>query len=251
MKSATAYFRLNWIRNSSYIWDFVAQNVNSVVNASIGLGLIILLKQNNALITANNYQFILVVYIMYAIAVGFFYQIFMGYLLMPEYVISGDIDVLLLRPEGLAKTLIKKDFNLQELLRIVVGYGILFTLIPSTFKNVIVALLVPISGAMIMGGLAGILSSLTFKYPSTGAVMLFVFPISNMGQYPMDAYPKWIRLILTIIPIAFISYYPSSYLVKYSNASALIGSIMVGIAMFALSVVVIQRMAKSYCGPNT
>ncbi|EYB66459.1 MULTISPECIES: ABC-2 family transporter protein [Deinococcus] len=74
----------------------------------------------------------------------------------------------------------------------------------------------------------------------------------NFSRYPLTVYPAAVRFVLTfVLPYAFIAFYPAAGLLR--GAYALLGwlTLPVGLAVFALGLLVWQRGTARYEGAGS
>lgn len=113
-----------------------------------------------------------------------------------------------------------------------------------TEKLNIAFIIVPIFGTLIFAAIFIILASTIFKTRFFQNTSNLIFMITEMAQYPNTIYPLPIKIILIVIPLAFISYYPLVCILKkefYNFAFLLIGAIV----LFLASTILFEHLAKN------
>ncbi|MFS0723966.1 ABC transporter permease [Paenibacillus sp. 1P07SE] len=141
---------------------------------------------------------------------------------LERYLLSGDLDKLLLRPVPILLALMTQNFNLRfgELLQ---GSAILAICMSTMMREgqigwtaVAPTLMAVGAGAVLLFAI-GLLSVTTgFWLTRTSVLQNFTEDAAKTAaQYPMSIYPGWLQGVLTgIIPVAFVNYLPSLYILK-------------------------------------
>jgi ABC-2 type transport system permease protein len=134
---------------------------------------------------------------------------------LPEYIRTGEFDVMLLRPLGTLAQLVCADIALKRLGRVLVGLAVyLWSLasldLPWTPLRVLVAVIAPLIGAAIMGALFVAANAVSF-WVVDGREManVLTYGSSFTTSYPITVYgPQLRRLMCYVVPGAFVAYFP-------------------------------------------
>ena len=104
-----------------------------------------------------------------------------------------------------------------------------------------------------MIAIMNIAAATCFWMTNSGYVMTTAFKLKDYAKYPVSIFSRVFRFIFTfIIPIGFISYYPSTMFVKASQLSVYTYlTPVVGIFFFILSYKIWMYGAKNYSGTGT
>lgn len=107
-----------------------------------------------------------------------------------------------------------------------------------------------LSASLFMIAIMNIAASVCFWVHNSGFVMVMSFRFTDYARYPANIYSKVFRFIFTyIIPIAFISYYPSLFFMQPGNVPMLSYLTPVfGVLFFYLSYRIWMRGAMQYSG---
>lgn len=135
---------------------------------------------------------------------------------LPEYIRSGELDVLLLRPLGALPQLLSADVSLKRLGRVAAGLAVLgWSLagagIAWTPVRVLLAVTAPAVGAVILGAIWVAANTVSFWLVDGREVASSVTYGSNFAtSYPITIYGPWLRRILRFaVPGAFVAYFPA------------------------------------------
>lgn len=162
---------------------------------------------------------------------------------LERYLLSGDLDKLLLRPVPILLALMTQNFNLRfgELLQ---GGAILVLCMAELMRQGQIGWTAIAPTLLAIGGGAGLLYAIGLISATTGFWLTRTSVLQNFtedaaktaAQYPMSIYPGWLRGILTgVIPIAFANYLPALYILKGETGPlVLVGSWAVALALTGL-----------------
>ncbi|WP_058302739.1 ABC transporter permease [Gorillibacterium timonense] len=142
---------------------------------------------------------------------------------LDRYLVSGDLDQLLIRPLPLLLALMSQNFRIMlgEALQ---GGGILlyclYKLIGSGQMDWIavpLTLWIVLTGAMILFSIGLATSTIGFWITKVDVLQTLTEDASrSAAQYPLTLYPKWLRsLFFTVIPVAFANYVPALYVLRH------------------------------------
>lgn len=135
---------------------------------------------------------------------------------LPDYIRTGELDVLLLRPLGTLAQLLSADISLKRLGRVVAGLGVLgWSLagagIEWTPALVLLAVITPVAGSVILAAIWVAANTVSFWLVDGSEVANSVTYGSNFStSYPITVYGPWLRRILCFaVPGAFVAYFPA------------------------------------------
>ena len=75
-----------------------------------------------------------------------------------------------------------------------------------------------VSGVTIMSGLIIMIGTLNFRFVRGGAIGNTIFySFSELVRFPITIYPHVVQLLVTVIPFAFINFYPSQLFLARSG----------------------------------
>jgi viologen exporter family transport system permease protein len=138
--------------------------------------------------------------------------------LLPRMIREGDFDQLLLRPLGSLFQVVAADFTLRRLGKVVQGLAVLLVAaahvdVDWTAGRVGVLMLAVVAGAFIFAGVWIALATIAFwLIDSQEVANSFTYGGNYLAQYPINIFGPWLRrLVVVVIPIAFVAYFPSLY----------------------------------------
>ena len=142
-----------------------------------------------------------------------------GYDYFDRMVVRGDFDRLLIRPLGTVFQMLTEAWPLRRFGRLaqgVIAFGFAMTLLRpewDAFHWAFLAITI-CGGALLFFAIFVIGSTACFWSPQTSELTnVFSYGGQFMTSYPMSIYERWMRAFFTfVIPMAFINYYPSLYL---------------------------------------
>ena len=166
---------------------------------------------------------------------------------LPEYIRTGELDVLLLRPLGTLAQLLSADVALKRLGRVAVGLAVLAYALAGagiswTPARVLLAVTAPLVGAVILSAIWVAANTVSFWLVDSREVANSVTYGSNFAtSYPITVYGPWLRRILCFaVPGAFVAYFPALALLGRADplgfpdalryASPLVAVVAVGVA---------------------
>jgi ABC-2 type transport system permease protein len=138
--------------------------------------------------------------------------------LLPRMIREGDFDLVLVRPLGSLFQVIASDFALRRLGKFIQGLAVLAVAgaqldldwTPARLGMLLVAV---VAGAAIFGGVwVGMATIAFWLIDSLEVANAFTYGGNFVAQYPINVLGPWLRrLILFVIPVSFVSYFPALY----------------------------------------
>lgn len=135
---------------------------------------------------------------------------------LPEYIRTGEFDVMLLRPLGTLAQLLSADVALKRIGRVLVGGGVLVWSLATldvgwTPLRAVVAVLAPVTGAVILAALWVAANCVSFWLVDGRELANSVTYGSNFAtSYPITIYGPWLRRLMCFaVPGAFVAYFPA------------------------------------------
>lgn len=181
---------------------------------------------------------------------------------LENLIISGQLDIMLLRPQGLIRQMIFHRFGDTFLGQIAVTVIFLCGAFATRTETlsipmVIYLILAIIGGIFMQTGSMILFGAFSFWTMKSGALIdLLFYDLRSMTHYPLILYPKGIRVFLTfVLPWAFINYYPTLLITEknmtmYETVLGIIAPV-IGILWFLLAIMVFRFGLKRYTGAGS
>lgn len=125
--------------------------------------------------------------------------------------------------------------------------------IPITILSLLKAIIGLLGASLCMMGILNFSAATSFYIMKSSIIMRLAFQFKDYAKYPITIFNGIIRFIFTFIfPVAFISYYPSLFIINPESASFLsYVSPIFGGGFFYLSYKFWMNGAKTYSGTGT
>jgi len=137
---------------------------------------------------------------------------------LPRMIREGEFDQILVRPLGSLLQVICADVALRHLGRLTQGAVVLLVAVAYvdvtwTASRIAMLLVAIVAGAAIFAGIWVAFSSIAFWLIDSQEVCnAFTYGGNYTAQYPVNIYGRWLRrLVLFVVPLAFVSYFPALY----------------------------------------
>lgn len=199
-----------------YRLDCIVGMISQIVTQFVEIIFIWIVFQNTEILAGWNFKQILLLYGVTLISIGISDFCFDAlYDIGPKYIRNGEFDKILLRPVhplisiiGASREFVAiADFFLGLILTI---YMLIKLSIPITIFLIFKIICFSIVGAFIIGAILTIASISSFWTYRSNEVIWSIYRIYTFSEYPINIYNKFIRiLITTILPFAFVAYYPT------------------------------------------
>lgn len=135
--------------------------------------------------------------------------------LLSHHIRQGSLDRFLLRPVGPLLLLCGQEFAFRragKVFQAIIVLGVALIRIPVAWNLGRAAMVVAMVavGFVIFGGIWVIGSSVAFwAVEAREAANSFTYGGNFVAHYPLEIFSDWMRRLVTIVPIAFVSYYPA------------------------------------------
>jgi len=148
--------------------------------------------------------------------------------LLPQMIREGTLDGILVRPLPSLFQLVAADFAIRRVGKALQGVGVLiFALVTVDIDwSVGRVLAIPFAiaaGAVIYAAVWVSLATIAFWIvDAIEVVNAFTYGGSFLSQYPIGIFARWLRgLVVFVVPIAFVAYFPALYLLDKDDALGL------------------------------
>ena len=138
--------------------------------------------------------------------------------LFPEMIRDGSFDQILVRPLPSLLQVVASDFSLRRIGKVAQGIGVLAVALVAvdvdwSAGRVLMIPLAIVSGTLIYSGVWIGLATIAFWIvDAIEFVNAFTYGGNFLSGYPVTIFGRWLRnLVIFVIPIAFVSYFPALY----------------------------------------
>ena len=174
------------------------------------------------------------------------------------YTQNGDFIKYCFKPINLFFYYVAETFDAKGLGQFILGI-IIFVIswvklaIPVTVLNIAMVLFSLFGASLVLIGMMVLASAASFITLQGATVMMFVSRFRDYARYPTTIFNSVFKFIFTfIIPIGFISFYPSMFFLRpLENVKLAFLSPLVGIILFYFAYKVWMFAAKKYSGTGT
>lgn len=137
---------------------------------------------------------------------------------LPRMIREGEFDQILVRPLGSLLQVVSADVGLRHLGRLLQGLVVLTVALTQvevdwSVGRAAMLVIAIVAGMAIFAGIWVGFSSIAFWLIDSQEVCnAFTYGGNFTAQYPVNIFGRWLqRLVIFVIPLAFVSYYPSLY----------------------------------------
>jgi ABC-2 type transport system permease protein len=122
----------------------------------------------------------------------------------------------------------------------------------TTPLQILIFILLTVSGAIVIYSLWIVLIALTFWFTKFDNNVTILQALLDAGRYPVTVYPVWLRILVTfIIPIAVATTIPLQALRGDLNLGRALMFVAIGVASFVVASQVWKRGLKQYSGASS
>lgn len=170
---------------------------------------------------------------------------------LPNYIRNGEMDGFLLRPLSPLFQIMMSGFDENSWGELVIGAMITAIAFINLKMSLSFALLLPVlvvSGAFIYAGISITLSATAFFTTTKSDFSNLTFQLYEFASYPVSIYPRSMRIFFSsLIPIGFVSYYPSLFFFRGESYVIYILSVpVVAFLYFGCSVFLWKMALRRY-----
>lgn len=228
-----------------YKFDFVVGILSQSVYQLIELIFIFIVFGRNDNIGGWNIYQVLLLYGILNMSLGVNDFIFDEmYQIGPKLVRTGKFDIFMLRPIHPILSVIGNTKSVTAVGYIIIGmaiaaYALINLNIAITLPLVLMLIYFAIMGGAIIGGVISTIAIVGLWIYNSNEIIWSTFIMYKFAQYPLNIYNIVIRTILTfVIPYAFVSYYPSLFLMGENS----------GVLILLIPFIAIRFMDNNYNG---
>ena len=178
--------------------------------------------------------------------------------LLPRMIREGEFDLVLVRPLGSLFQVVSSDFAMRRIGKaaqgaIVLGFALAHLDVAWTAGKVAMLAVAIVTGVFIYAGIWIVFSTVTFWFVDTQEVAnAFSYGGNFLAQYPVNIFGPWLRrLVVFVVPIAFVAYFPALYVLGKEDALGLPGALqflspVVAVATLVVAALVWRTAVRHY-----
>jgi ABC-2 type transport system permease protein len=215
------YFTQFWKSRLVYKADFLLGFVGQLVSIAVSLSFITLLYTQTRAIAGWSYHEVLFLTGLGGFIMNLHHIFFFGiYRLGDEFIVSGKMDRVLLRPLNPLFQVYADHIADDDVSKLIVNAALLVWVVPKvgvelTPLNALYFLASVVSGVMIFAAIYLAFATTAFWSGRSRAAIRIIFRLSDFRKYPYTIYGTAVQVVLvTLVPIAFASFFPASYLLR-------------------------------------
>lgn len=175
-----------------------------------------------------------------------------------NHMFTGDFIKYCFRPMDIFFYYIAEVFDMKGLSQMVMGFFILGFAwvklsIPLNVVQILLLIFTLFSASLVMISIMVAASASAFYITNATSLMMFLSRFREFVKYPVTIFNPLFRFLFTfIIPIAFISYYPSQIFLRPEKTTPLVWiSPVIGILFFLMAYKLWIKGARSYSGTGS
>ena len=224
-----------------YKFDFVLGNITTVLGQVIGIAFVWVIFQRIGDLNGWTLPQIMLIYGIAALPYGLFELLFNGLWYLNNHIRMGTFDEYMIRPGGPLFFILSESTATHGLGNFLTGLVIIIKAshdlsLSWSFGNISFLVLTTICSTVIYTSINMITATMSFWFVGTRtSIMFMVQRFRDFSRYPLSIYSMPIRILLTwIIPFAFTSFFPATFLLHREEYSLFVCLIPVMTAVFLL-----------------
>ncbi|MBO5209857.1 MAG: ABC-2 family transporter protein [Lachnospiraceae bacterium] len=242
----------------SYRADFIISTIGMLFTNVAGFITFWLIFQNFPQISGWTYHEMLFLYGFSMLALTPVQCFFDNNWNLSRAIHSGDFIKYCFRPINLFFYYMSEVFDIKGLGQFAFGIGTLAYSwnklgLPLSFRNIAGLIIGVLSASLFMIALMNFASALHFWIVGATSVMILIFKFKDYARYPITIFNKFFQFVFSfIIPIGFMTYYPSLFILHQERISILTYLTPVfGIVFVYLSYLFWMKGARQYSGTGS
>ena len=258
MKLIRNYFRVSFLRQMEYKLNFILLCIAVAPIHLVELVFSWAVVQHFGNIENWSFENIAFLYALFLTSYSIAQVFFRQFRYLDDMVIHGRLDIYLLRPKNIIFTLIFSELNVMEVFsQLTPSVVILLYIYLKYYRagNIISALVLIqalIGGTMIISCIFILIGLTSFWTYRIGGIEEVFFTFKSYMNYPIAIYGREIQVFLsTVLPLAFINYYPVAYIAGYEKGILSFMTLPVGIVMCMITFVVWKCAIRRYASTGS
>jgi ABC-2 type transport system permease protein len=251
------FFRIGLMNETAYRANFFVQAFESLVTLATALGAIaIVFTQTDKLAGWSASELVSLIGVYFLVLGGINLVIAPSLEQFMEDVVTGNLDYTLSKPADAQLLISVSQVRIWKLIDVGLGFAAVLvgTLQQASELGVLAALgflVAMLCGAAIVYSFWIVLATLAFWFIRIENILQIFWAMYMAGRWPVDVYPGWLRVILTVIvPVAFAVTVPAEALSGRLTAEMLAGAVLGAAALMAFSRWFWLRGLRRYSGAS-
>lgn len=166
---------------------------------------------------------------------------------------NGEFDKYLTRPINSLFYVLVEKFQIDALGELIMGITLICITLPklsvefSILKIFFTLLVIPFA-TLIYSGMKIITTSIAFWIKRSGNITYSIYMVNDFAKYPITIYNNFIKTVITyIIPFAFTTFYPATYVLTGENPLYNIGlTLVISIILMTIGAFLWSKGIKAY-----
>jgi ABC-2 type transport system permease protein len=237
------YFKLFLKTRLVYKWDASLSMLNNFLSLASSIAIIIFLFTQIESLNGWSFWELIFLTSFFRVALSitnflFFAPVFLG----EDFIVPGDLDRVLLRPLNPLFQVYSDKINIHSFAEATAAFLVgLYSLYKISWSLSAEKLLFGISSLLsstiLLTAIFLFLGSMAFWTGRSRSFFTIVWRVRDLAQYPLKIYPGALKSILTtLIPVAFASFYPATFLLeKQASIYLQLSSLIAGPFFFLLA----------------
>lgn len=207
------FFKMDVKRILSYKLDFLIGNMGYLLDTFTTLFILLITLNYTDLIGGFSLYQILFLYGFLTLTSALWEFFFVTTLEVPYLIQTGELDLFLLRPLNILYQFIIFQLDEEALFELITGIVIvIFSLynldIDVSYMFIVKFILFTISAVLVREAIYLALVSISFFSITNDGIKSVLWQVYQLANYPINIYPFFIKVVLIIIPFAFVGYFP-------------------------------------------
>ncbi len=241
-----------------YRTDFIISSIGMLFHNTLGLASLWILFQSIPILKGWSYPELVFLYSFSMLSVLPTQIFFENYWSLRGFVQDGSFIKHYFRPINMMFNFVSEVIDVKGFSQGIMAIGLIIWSsvqldITWTFSFTIFFICLLFSSSLVMISMLIAASSTSFWIVNSFSIIMLAVRFKDFSKYPLTIFNGFFKIIFTfIIPIGYISFYPSEFLINPDTSSVLVYlSPIIGLIMFTGAYAVWSKGTKSWAGTGT
>lgn len=243
------FLKIDFKRVWLYKFNVIAGNLGFLLDSLSELFVIFMITSFNGGLAHWSTSDIVLIYLFMNAVTAVWEVFFVTTLDIPDLIQSGELDIYLMRPLNPLFQIIMIEIDeeaLAEMVIYVMSFFVMLYLKTMSFSSILLALILLLTTLFLVEGVYLTISSMAFWLKNSDGLRSIYWRLMGMSDYPLSIYPKTVQILLTVIPVGFMAYYPVDILLHQHSILYIISIILAGPFFFALSYFIVWKVGLKH-----